>query len=1065
MEKRTNLEILLLMSVFLTGLSCLVAKGQTIYVDAHTPDNNDGSSWVKAYKYLQDGLTDASSGDQIWVAEGTYRPDASNTDPTGSADRDATFMLVNGVDIYGGFASGDAWQDRDPNHKRCILSGDINTPGDTNDNSYHVVTISSVDSSTIIDGFTVIGGNANGTTSPKNCGGGIYSINSSPILVNCRITRNMAAIYGGGMQNEDGSPELRRCTFANNSAETGGGMYNDSWDDRFAGNLAVLTNCTFSGNTSIVAGGGVHNFYCDSILTDCVFEDNSTVPGASGGGGICNDRSLTTLTGCTFSGNSTSNGAGGGLYNREISDANVVDCVFTGNSAYYHGGGMYNRGKAMVVNCTFISNSGHFYSHSSGGGIADYYGDRLTLVNCVFSGNSAGFGGGMFNRRSDYINVVNCTFSGNSATYSGEGGGIYNRNCTPVISNCIIWGNIGDQIYNYDYLADPNVTYCCVQGSYPGIGNINSNPMFASSSLHLQDGSPCIDAGNNDVLPPDMLDVDDDSDSTELIPWDHASKLRRVDDPAVDPDPGYAGTIGVPIVDMGAYEVSPIFVDDNASSWGDGRSWTTAFKYLQDALFAAGDPMGGRGEIRVAQGTYYPDQSEWGHVIPTDREVSFELQNNLALRGGYRGLGCGGSPDDRDITAFETILSGDYVNDDNPNDPNSNDENCLHVVSAGYIEAASEVIDDTGVLHGFTIMAGNANGELPNDWGGGMFNIWSSPTVTRCTFRDNSATHGGGMMNFFLSNPTISNCLFSRNSADDGGGIFNDVSDPKLTNCTFNGNTANSRGGGIYNLGHPILINCTFNGNSANSSGGGIYNSPSSVPTLLTNCTFSGNTASLSGGGIYNNTGNSIITNSVFWNNSDSNGVSESSQIFTTDPNKQALLTYSCMKGCSTYCLDANDRNIGEDPLFLREPNDGGDGWGDDPCTPGIDESLNDDYGDLRLTAGSPCIDTGNNDADIDLSTPELDPLPDTDLDGRHRFADGDCNDTNIVDMGAYEFTSTYFGDFDVDCDIDFLDYAIFADFLFTDELLVDIAPTPAGDGIIDERDLNILCNNWLFGK
>ncbi|MHC4585764.1 MAG: hypothetical protein ACYS3N_14635 [Planctomycetota bacterium] len=48
MEKRTNLKILLVMSVILTGLSCFVAKGQTIYVDAHTPDNNDGSSWAKA---------------------------------------------------------------------------------------------------------------------------------------------------------------------------------------------------------------------------------------------------------------------------------------------------------------------------------------------------------------------------------------------------------------------------------------------------------------------------------------------------------------------------------------------------------------------------------------------------------------------------------------------------------------------------------------------------------------------------------------------------------------------------------------------------------------------------------------------------------------------------------------------------------------------------------------------------------------------------------------------------------------------------------------------------------
>ena len=56
-------------------------------------------------------------------------------------------------------------------------------------------------------------------------------------------------------------------------------------------------------------------------------------------------------------------------------------------------------------------------------------------------------------------------------------------------------------------------------------------------------------------------------------------------------------------------------------------------------------------------------------------------------------------------------------------------------------------------------------------------------------------------------------------------------------------------------------------------------------------------------------------------------------------------------------------------------------------------------------------------------------------------------------------------GDFDGSCDVDFVDYTILANFWLTDEFLVDIAPTPAGDGIVDERDLNIFTDNWLFGK
>ena len=49
------------------------------------------------------------------------------------------------------------------------------------------------------------------------------------------------------------------------------------------------------------------------------------------------------------------------------------------------------------------------------------------------------------------------------------------------------------------------------------------------------------------------------------------------------------------------------------------------------------------------------------------------------------------------------------------------------------------------------------------------------------------------------------------------------------------------------------------------------------------------------------------------------------------------------------------------------------------------------------------------------------------DLDGHPRIIDGDCNDTDVVDMGAYEFNYAYIGDFDYDCGVDFLDYAIFA--------------------------------------
>jgi len=809
-------------------------------------------------------------------------------------------------------------------------------------------------------------------------GGGIYSYSSTLTLVDCSFSGNLATFTGGGMHNEVGSPVLFHCTLMGNSAESGGGMYNDSWHDLIAGNHAILNDCTFYGNTSASGGGGMYSTHCDSILRDCTFENNSTSGGIYGGGGILNERSTAFLTRCTFRGNSAARGSGGGFYNMVGSEAKVVSCLFEGNGAYYDGCGMFNRGIATVVNCTFSGNSGVLYSHSAGGGMSNK-GTASTVVNCKFTANFAGFGGGMHNRDADAVSVVNCTFRGNSAGI--EGGGIFNRDCDPVFSNCIIWGNSRGQISNYYETAEPHVTYCCVEGGYPGVGNISSNPMLEGASLYLRPGSPCIDAGNNDALPADTLDLDGDANVSEPIPFDLAYKLRRVDDPAVDPDPGNPGTAGPPTVDMGVYEVSAVFVDDSAASGGDGTSWATAYKYLQDALHNAATPTAGPGEIRVAGGRYCPDQSESGFVTPTDREATFELQSNLVLRGGYRGLDGGGDPDDRDIEAFEAILSGDLLGNDARNDPNCYDENSYHVVS-------SHDTDASAVLEGFTITAGNADGEHEHEHGGGMYNDGGGVTVVRCDFRGNRAGHEGGGMYNLENTATVSECTFYGNTASYGSCISSDLGSLVVSNCTFRGNWA-SRHSTIDNgRSSATVTHCIFVGDE----GGGVYGWRSQL--TVTNCTFSHNR---NPHGVVEPVVDSYatVTNCIAWEN----------YIGRDEP--EFMKTTHCFVWdvMPRHCTDPNAQNICSlglivFPGFVRYPSDGGDGWIDDPNTP-EDESANNDYGDLRLRPDSLCIDAGSNDADTDGNTPEIDPLPATDLDGRARFVDGDCNDTAVVDMGG----------------------------------------------------------------
>lgn len=220
-----------------------------------------------------------------------------------------------------------------------------------------------------------------------------------------------------------------------------------------------------------------------------------------------------------------------------------------------------------------------------------------------------------------------------------------------------------------------------------------------------------------------------------------------------------------------------LYVDDDASTNGDGLTWNTAYRYLQDAL-ATAQTNGLVMEIHVAGGVYKPDRDERGNVTPGDRDATFQLQNGLAIKGGYRGLAGGGDANDRDIVAFETTLSGDLAGNDGPDFANY-DENSHHVL-------IGTSIDDTAVLDGVTVTSGST--DLP---GGGMYNNASSPTITWCTFRANWSTfRGGAMYNDISSNPTLTDCAFIGNRANRGGGMVNDDSDPTLINCMFVGNEA-----------------------------------------------------------------------------------------------------------------------------------------------------------------------------------------------------------------------------------------------------------------------------------
>lgn len=362
--------------------------------------------------------------------------------------------------------------------------------------------------------------------------------------------------------------------------------------------------------------------------------------------------------------------------------------------------------------------------------------------------------------------------------------------------------------------------------------------------------------------------------------------------------------------------------------------------------------------------------------------------------------------------------------------------------------------DPNTILEGFTITGGDANGEYPDDHGGGMFNDSSSPTVTGCILSGNWARYGGGMFNRhsspavtgcafsgnscysgrlnspflfggrgggmlnFHSSPTVTGCAFSGNAAGLGGGMNNETSSPTVTDCIFSSNYAfeswgygygnvngygTGTGGGMYNgHSHPTVTRCTFSGNAADR-GGGMGNRSDSSPAV-TNCIFSGNSAQ-EGGGMFNmnlmdlSISGLTMTGCTFSGNSGGGMCNLTCPINLTVTNcifrgdsPDGIINFS-----SNLIVTYSDVQGGEgQPWFGTGCIDADPLFIDPNGTDGIIGTLDDN---LRLSPDSPCIDAGT-----DAGVYE-------DIEGNVRPWDCPWADHNgpqpEFDMGAYEFVNT----------------------------------------------------------
>jgi hypothetical protein len=417
------------------------------------------------------------------------------------------------------------------------------------------------------------------------------------------------------------------------------------------------------------------------------------------------------------------------------------------------------------------------------------------------------------------------------------------------------------------------------------------------------------------------------------------------------------------LVTSSAYGGTVLYVDDDAAEGGDGSSWGTAYRFLQDALTAGPEAT----EIRVAQGLYHPDRSEANPTGTGDRLAAFALASGRAIRGGYAGVGAK-DPDERDPDVFESVLTGDLLGDDGPEFANNSD-NSHRVVSA-------RMVDDTAVLDGFTITAGNANEIHGLDNGAGLEVVDGSPLVVDCLFVANSAGSNGGGMYARGGSPTVTDCRFVGNRSGFGGALKIELGSMTVEHCLFRGNFALEGGAFQISDADAILVGCAFVENEAEVAGAiGVEGGNASI----TCCTFAANFAETLGA-LSVVIADVAMTNTIVWGSTSLDDAQIGVSLFAG-----LTVAYCDVEGGAdaipvddTSSLTWLDGNVDADPLYV------------DP-----------EASDYRLSAESPCLDAADNTA--------IPPEAVRDLDGSPRFIDdptapdtglGDCP---IADMGAYE--------------------------------------------------------------
>lgn len=836
----------------------------------------DGSSFAHGFQRVQQGLSAASSGDEVWVEAATYN--------------ERTTMVTPGVGLFGGFAGTETAHPDNPAANPTILDGTSLAASP--------VTITDSASGGVLDGFTIQHGTGTQTSDGVHtiyAGGAVFGGTPSSFTISrCTIQDNHIDIdRNNNIYDNDGGAfyfccggnwTISNCSFLTNSATNGGAIWGQ-------GGSAAILNCGFAGNNAYLGGAILFR-----STNDTVQNSNFLLNSSFQGGGIYSSGPRANgevISGNYFAGNTAGND-GGAVYQLQVYFADIIGNTFSSNSASSGGGAYVDRGDAIrVVGNIFTTNT----ASQDGGGVEAFgptTGDPVILIgNNAFLGNSArspdafGHGGGGGIAAGFGANVINNTVANNT------GGGLSMGSNRITANNIVAFNdfgiasssvNVGGILHFDDVFGNSHGDYIGFGGnSNIGVGEISRDPLFvdlAHGNFHLQAPSPCIDGGSKgDSLTygastdfegdPRIFGSNVDIGADEALPVlvfstqpggggaGHPLKPQPVvsaRDSLGAPFTRFTGAVSIGLAPgfgtsgavlsggttVNAVSGSATFSDLSVDTRGTGYRLTASSPFLHSVSSSGFTILLGRCYVRT-NGSDANDGSTWANAKQTIATATVvtagpageiwvakgtytdnvSVPNGVTIYGGFAGTESALS--ERDFRANPTIVQS------------------LGLGAVFDVTAAGSG-PDTGV-DGFAITGGTGypvTGPLgvPHTEGGGIYVNAANPIIQNCTLTGNTAT-AGGAISVTNASATVRNNTISGNTAPAiaglagrGGGVYLSAADGTVLagNIVHNNaatgststNTASFGGALAVGGGAPAIVNNTFASNSSPAGQGDI---------------------------------------------------------------------------------------------------------------------------------------------------------------------------------------------------------------------------------------------------